>query len=126
MHIRSVTEYCSTAFNFSLTCEQEKKLESIQKASLKVIFGQDYNSYEEALCLASLKSLKDRRQERSLKFAYKALKHPENKKMFPLNQNDEQNTRNAERYHVNFAHTESYKRSAIPSLQRLLNKQTHQ
>ena len=126
MHIRSVTEYCSTAFHFSLTCDQEKKLESIQKAALKVIFGQNYNSYEEALCMASLKSLKDRRQERSLRFANKAIKHPENNRMFPLNENEEQNTRNAERYHVNFAHTEGYKRSAIPALQRLLNKQTHQ
>ena len=124
LHVRSVTEYCSTAFHSSLTSEQEKKLETIQKASLKVILGQDYYSYEDALLTTSLKSLKDRRQERSLKFALKAIKHPENRNMFPLNENEcAPNTRNSEKFHVNFAYTEGYKNSAIPYLQRLLNHQ---
>ena len=123
MHVRSVTEYCSTAFHSSLTSEQEKKLETIQKASLKIILGQNYTSYDDALEMTSLKSLKDRRQERSLSFALKAIKHPENKKMFPINDREgSQNTRNPEKFVVNFAHTESYKKSAIPSLQRLLNQ----
>ena len=81
------------------------------------------HAYEVALMMTSLKSLKDRRQERSLKFALKAIKHPENKKMFPVNEREcAQNTRNSEKYYVNFAHTETYKKSAIPSLQRLLNQ----
>ena len=123
MHIRSVTEYCSTAFHSSLLVEQENKLETIQKVSLKIILGQNYTSYEDALALTSMKTLKNRRHERSLKYAIKALKHPLGKKMFPLNNNDgSQNTRNSEQYHVNFAYTESYKKSAIPTLQRLLNQ----
>ena len=124
LHIRSVTEYCSTAFHSSLTSEQDRKLETIQKVSLKIILGQNYSSYEDSLFTTSLKSLKERRQERSLKFVSKSLKHPINKKMFPLNDSESsQVTRNHEKYHVNFAHTELYKRSAIPSLQRLLNQQ---
>ena len=31
LHIRSVTEYCSTAFHSSLTIEQNKKIEAIRK-----------------------------------------------------------------------------------------------
>ena len=93
-----------------------------KKVSLKIVLGLNYNSYEDALEVTSLKSLKDRRQDKSLKFALKSLKHPINKKMFPMNeQENTQNTRNHEKFHVNFAHTEAYKRSAIPSLQRLLN-----
>ena len=108
MHIRSVTEYCSTVFHSSLSSEQEKKLETIQKASLKIILGQSYSSYEDALLSTSLKSIKERRQERSLKYALKSIKHPENKKMFPLNEKESaQNTRNPEQFHVNFAHTEA-------------------
>ena len=123
MHIRSVTEYCSTAFHSSLSVEQENKLENIQKVSLKIILGQNYSSYEDALALTSLKTLKDRRHERSLKYAFRTLKHPLGKKMFPFKTNDgPQNTRNSEQYHVNFACTESYKKSAIPTLQRLLNQ----
>ena len=124
--MRSVTEYCSSAFHSSITAEQERKLETIQKSSLKIILGQNYSSYEDALMITNLKSLKDRRQERSLKFALKAIKHPHNKKFFPVNDNLNQNTRNSERFHVNFAHTEGYKKSAIPSLQRQLNQHMHQ
>ena len=123
MHIRSVTEYCSTAFDSSLTDEQERKLENIQKVALKVILGQSYTTYEDALTETSLKTLKIRRQEKSLKYACKALKHPLGQQMFPLNNNENpQNTRKSEKFHVNFAHTEVYKKSAIPSLQRLLNQ----
>ena len=123
LHIRSVTEYCSTAFHSSLSAEQDQKLETIQKVSLKIILGQNYTSYDEALALTSLKTLKDRRQERSLKYASKAIKHPLGKQMFPLNKQDgSQNTRKSEKFHVNFAYTERLKKSAIPTLQRLLNQ----
>ena len=57
-----------------------------------------------------------------MKYALKASKHQENQKMFPPNiVQSTQITRERETFHVNFAHTEAYKRSAIPSLQRLLN-----
>ena len=122
LHIRSVTEYCSTAFHSSLTAEQDRKIESIQKVALKVILGQNYSSYEEALDATSLISLNQRRQERCLKYAIKAVKHPENQKMLPANiVESPQITRKREQFHVNFAHSEAYRKSAIPSLQRLLN-----
>ena len=38
LHIRSMTEYCSTAFNSSLTVEQSQKVESIRKTALSVIW----------------------------------------------------------------------------------------
>ena len=122
LHIRSVTEFCSTAFHSSLTAEQDRKIESIQKVSLKVILGQSYTSYEEALEKTSLITLNQRRQERCLKYALKATRHPENQIMFPANiVESTQNTREREQFHVNFAHTEAYRKSAIPTLQRLLN-----
>ena len=124
LHIRSVTEYCSTAFHNSLTVEQDQKLEAIQKVALRVILGQDYLSYEEALSKTSLVSLNKRRQDRCIKYALKASRHPDNMQMFPPNiVESPQVTRNREKFHVNFAHTESYRKSAIPSLQRLLNNQ---
>ena len=95
----------------------------VQKVALKVILGQSYTTYEDALTETSLKTLKIRRQEKSLKYACKALKHPLGQQMFPLNNNENpQNTRKSEKFHVNFAHTEVYKKSTIPSLQRFLNQ----
>ena len=58
-----------------------------------------------------------------LSFAKKCVKHPTNSRFFPksitLNVNPE--TRQREPFKVNFARTESYKKSAIPTCQRLLN-----
>ena len=87
-----------------------------------MILGNKYTSYEEALEKTSLTSLSERRQERCLKYALKATRHPENQKMFPPNiVQSTQITRERESFHVNFAYTEAYRRSAIPYLQRLLN-----
>ena len=130
LHIRSVTEYCSSAFHSSLTSEQDRKLEAIQKVSLKVIMGQSYVSYEGALQATGLKTLRTRREERCLSFGLKSLRHKEMRNLFPRNQvESNQTVRGRETFHVNFAHTEAYKQSAVPSIQRLLNKheeETHQ
>ena len=121
-HKRSVTEYCSTAFHSSLTVEQDKKLEAIQKISLKVILGDMYISYEASCEMAGLKTLDSRRSERSLSYGLKAVKHPENKQKFPHKQVESLHTLRArEKYHVNFARTEAYKRSAVPTIQSMLN-----
>ena len=41
--------------------------------------------------------------------------------MFPLNPPSQQTTRDREVYKINFARTEAYRRSAVPSIQRMLN-----
>ena len=42
--------------------------------------------------------------------------------MFPINLNNTKINRNPNKYKVNFAKTERYKKSSIPSLQRMLNQ----
>ena len=42
--------------------------------------------------------------------------------MFPLNQENHQDLRQPEKYTVNFASTENYRRSTVPFCQRLLNR----
>ena len=45
------------------------------------------------------------------------------KHMFPARDVErQQEVRDGEVFHVNFAHTEVYKQSAIPTIQRMLNK----
>ena len=123
MFIRSVTEYCSTAFHSSLTQSQTNKLEMIQKVSLKIILAENYVSYAAALEMTGLTTLSDRRQKKALNFGLKALKLPQNRTMFPPNQLPlHHDTRHREKFHVNFAVTEKYKNTAIPYLQRELNK----
>ena len=119
--IKSTTEYCSTAFHHSLTLHEEMKIEAIQKTSLKIILCEQYISYEEALTLVGLKKLSTRRQERCLAYGIKSIKHPTNARIFPLNIQSKHNLREQEMFKVNFSRTEAYKKSAIPSIQRMLN-----
>ena len=122
LYIRSVTEYCSVSFHSSLTKEQSQKLERIQKTCLKVILGDHYENYSKALDICGLETLSDRRKKRCLNFALKSVKHPRNSRFFPQNQNhNEHDVRVHETFKVNFAATSTYRDSAIPYCQRLLN-----
>ena len=122
LFIRSVTEYCAVAFHLSLTVEQSDKLERIQKTCLRVILGDSYTSYSDALTQCGLQTLFARRQKRCLDFSLRCLKHPRNKNIFPLNSvTSDYKIREKEIFHVNFARTSTYKKSAIPFCQRMLN-----
>ena len=120
LFIRSRAEYVSVAFHSSLTKKQERAIERIQSTCLKVILGDKYESYEDALLKTGLKTLKQRREEKCLSFSLKCLKHPQLKRLFPLNENSH-SLRNKDEFKINFAHTETYKKSAIPYCQQLLN-----
>lgn len=121
LFIRSRAEYVSVVWHSSLTAEQTKKIENIQKTSLKVILGPDYIDYPTALEWCGLTELSTRRRSRCLAFAKSSLKYPVGERMFPLNPNNDQNVRSREKFEVNFAHTENYRNSAVPYCQRLLN-----
>ena len=122
LYIRSSLEYCGVAFHSSLSSQQAASLDRCQAVCLKVILGESYISYEAAMEMAGLTKLSDRRQTRCEEFSKKCIQHPTNKRLFPLN--DVENAtqiRNREKYVVNFAHTNAYKKSTIPYCQRLLN-----
>ena len=122
LHIRSITEYCSTAFHSSLSLRLDNKLEAIQKTCLRVILDVMFVDYSSALEMCGLKSLNSRRETRSLKFASKCTTHRTQQSMFPLNPTkDTHFVRNREKFLVNKARTESYFKSTIPYLERRLN-----
>ena len=103
--------------------KQSDKLESIQKTCLRVILGDMYISYTAALEMTGLQTLYDRRQDRCLKFALKSTKIPLGKRLFPLNHVDNgRSIRSREKFKVNFARTEDYRKSTVPFCQQLLNQ----
>ena len=128
LFIRSILEHCSVVFHSSLAQEDVQNLERIQKTSLKVIFGDEYESYESALQKSGLETLHSRRETRCLEFAKRCIKHPVHSRLFPLNEFHQSDApsnavRNPEKFLVNFAKTGVYKKSAIPYCQRLLNSE---
>ena len=122
LYIRSLLEYCSVVWHSTLTAEQTHNIERVQKLCLKIILGSEYEGYDKALECCGLERLTDRRQQKCLNYGLKSLLHPVHSDMFPVNpQLDAQNTRNQEHFTVNWARTDSYRMSAVPYIQRMLN-----
>ena len=71
LQIRSKLEQSSVVWQSSITKQCENNLERVQKSALKVILGEKYVSYDNALKVLGLQSLKERRAELCLKFAKK-------------------------------------------------------
>ena len=64
-----------------------------------------------------------RREKLCLKFAKKCLKHDKTSDMFPLNSTLDHDIRKKGKFQVQFAHTNRLRDSAIPQLQRALNRE---
>ena len=123
LFIRSLLEQSAPVWHSSLTQENSDDLERIQKSALKIILQQRYKNYSDAMKLLELDTLKQRREQLCLSFALKCLKHPKFKKMFPENQKEhEMNTRDKEKYKVQFALTKRLQNSPIIYMQKLLNQ----
>ena len=124
LQIRSILEYCAVVWHSRLNSDHIASLERVQKVCLRVILGECYVDYASALEMCNLKTLLQRRQDRCLTFAKKCLKHPVHKRLFPLNNNNKNcKYTSREKFEVNFAKTDTYRMSALPYLQRLLNNQ---
>ena len=125
LYVRSLLEYCSVIWHSTLTVDQSQDIEHVQKVCLKVIMGDNYNGYDNTLESCGLQKLSVRREEKCLQFGLKSLLHPIHKTMFPVNPQiliQPHDTRNSEHFLVNRAKSESYRKSTIPYIQRMLNE----
>ena len=126
LYIRSLLEQNSNVWASSITQEEIDDIESVQRVACRIILKDDYTGYTNALESLNLESLEARRQHLLLRFAKKSLKNPHSASMFPLNpnfsENPMENNRQTEKYTVNFASKGRLYDSAIPSMQRALNK----
>ena len=124
LYIRSALEYCSTVWHSTLTVEQSTNIENVQKLCMKIILGSSYNSYDDSLTRMGLERLSKRRETGCLKFGLKSLLHPVHSQLFPVNPtvlSHPYASSNREHFTVNRAKTESYRMSAVPYIQRMLN-----
>ena len=123
LFIRSLLEQSATVWHSSLTSENSGDLERVQKSALRVILGDKYCGYKNALTILDLDTLQDRRKQLCLTFAQKCLKNKKTQQMFPLNFNTHSmNHRNTEKFHVQHANTDRLKDSSIIYMQHLLNE----
>ena len=121
--IGPVLEQSAPVWSSSLTIENCKDLERVQKAATRLIMGIKYKSYQSALTDLGMKTLKERRIDLSLIFAKRTLQNKKVRSMFPKRKELRSNRRRkTEFYKVNKANTVRLKTSAIPTMQNLLNK----
>ena len=69
LYIRSVVEQNATVWHSSITSGEKNDLERTQKVALKIIFGNSYTTYTDALQLAGLETLSARRTRLCLNYA---------------------------------------------------------
>ena len=122
LFIRSLLEQSATVWHSSLTEENRNDLERIQKTAVKIILGDRYRNYEQALLEIDLENLDDRRTSLCLTFAKKCCRNPQTSNMFPKNvKMHNMDTRKQELYKVQHAKTERLQKSSIIFMQNLLN-----
>ena len=120
IHFWCILEQSAVVWHSSLTLKNRNEIERVQKSAVKIILGNKYTEYKDALKILRLETLFERRNRLSLKFATKSIKHEKAKHLFPLNEK-QKHLRNSEKFKVNFASTDRYQNSTIPFLQNLLN-----
>ena len=124
-YIRSILEQSCQVWHSSLTVENFHDLERVQKTALRIILQDEYISDSNALAVTGLSTLFQRRSQLCMKFAKASLKHPQMKKMFPLNTKQcDMQTRFREKFQVTKSRTERLKNSAISYMQGLLNSES--
>ena len=123
LQVRSKLDQSAVVWHSSITRKNSSDLERVQRSALKVILGEKYQSYKDALRVLKMDSLEMRRQKICLKFAKQCLRHEKLKELFPRNERrHDMEKRDCEKYVVKKAMTERYRKSAIVSMQRLLNQ----
>ena len=115
--------YCSPAFSSSLNITQKQQLERVQKRACKIILGQAYEGYENALATLSLPTLSQRHKQALYKFGKDLLTHPRHRNFLPqvalppTRVTRHQNTL----VPIKAQRTDRYKNSAIPTIVSLIN-----
>ena len=72
-YIRPICEYGCPVWHGGLTVKQSSSLESVQKRALRIILGNEFSSYDDALNICNLTSLSKRRENLCLSFMKKTL-----------------------------------------------------
>ena len=75
----------SALWHSSLTQEEDRKIENIQKSSLKKILQEIFINFDTALEISALQKLSQCRQYHCLSFSKKCLRNKQTAGMFPLN-----------------------------------------
>ena len=119
--LRPVLDFAAPAYHPLLTVGQTKDLEMLQKKALKIVYGPTIR-YEEALALANLTTLEERRETLVTNFAISAERNPRyTDGWFPKKLNQKYSIRKPRPYMETKSKTERMRKNPINYMRRLLN-----
>ena len=122
--VRSHLEQCAPVWHSSLSAENTRDLERVQKSAIRIILGGKYCGYKKSFAMLELESLETRRRELCVNFAKKCINNPKLSHMFPIREkNHHMDLRNRSKFKVQFSKCERLKKSAIVYMQNLLNEE---
>ena len=108
---------------FGISQENIEDIERLQKNACRTILKESYINYETALDKLNLDTLEERRVKLSLTFDKNCQKTDQTKDLFKHREKiHNMELRCSEQYDVNNSNTQRYQNSAVPYMQRLLNK----
>ena len=119
--IRSKLDHSAVVWHYGLSKLNRQALERVQKSAVRIILKDKFKEYKDGLKYLNLDNLDERRNKFCLKFAKNCIRNQKLNHIFPLNKNIKRELRKTNKYQINFARTDRYMNSTIPSLQRLIN-----
>ena len=122
--VRSILEQSAVVWHSSLSDENKRDLERVQKSAVRVILGYKYTNYQQGLNILNLETLNKRRTKLCLRFAKECLKNEKVKKFFPINTSKHKMKKRRKKQFKQMTYkTERYKKSSLPYMRKLLNKE---
>ena len=73
--VRSILEQSAVVWHSSLSDENKRDLERVQKSAVRVILGYKYTNYQQGLNILNLETFNKRRTKLCLRFAKECLKN---------------------------------------------------
>ena len=117
--IRCHLEFAVPVWQGAITNYERAAIERVQRCALRIILGDNYSSYQNALDTLNLDDLEKRRVKICLNFGLKAAKHPKHSHWFK--ERPKFITRSNLKYYPVFASNLRLQKSPIAYITKLLN-----
>ena len=121
-HVRSVLEFGTTVWHPSITQSETIDIERVQKSFCRIVLGDQYVSYANALETLSLETLETRREALCLNFAPKAERHDKFKHWFKPSIKTTVTRLKPPKYVPVYANHARFENSPLSYLTKLLNE----
>ncbi|XP_072014957.1 uncharacterized protein [Amphiura filiformis] len=124
-YVRPLTEYVAPVWHSSITAKQQSAIERVQKRACKIILGNKYFTYDEALTTCNLTVLTERRKHICVTFVNAMMSSHQFREWLPplRGSSTSRLLRNSDHLTTVRCRTKRYQESPIPYLTKLYNDQ---